>query len=105
MSGTLPPKEGKEEEFIHGECEACGYTTRLFEFPSKGWNPKQHTPEAATKRICRLCSNTATGMLADCYSSTHSCKEHAPVLRTMCYLANLLLDEMTGGDAPENPET
>lgn len=70
-----------------GDCDSCRCEdVAVTEYPA--------THFSAAKRVCELCAKTMTSTWVD-YSHTN--KDALEVMRTVCYVGNIILRELRKG--------
>jgi hypothetical protein len=75
-----------------GTCDACGFEgIEVGEVPRSAFDPRVHTPDMATAKICDLCGETPAMNLEMLYNANHSAYEGENVIRTVCYVGNAIL--------------
>ena len=68
------------------ECESCGYKTKLGVYPRMG--------SEGSIYVCALCAATAGILVA---RHAPSVRDHAELIRTICYTGNAILDAIRRG--------
>ena len=67
------------------ECASCGYETETQSYPQ---DSTIEVPNPEPLDFCELCASTVTG------NTVQYPRECADVLRTVCHVGNVILDEL-----------